>query len=287
MADMLKQYQAAGKTLMDKLHFSTYPLAVRYIKNQSEIPAGAFQPSAFGQKLALCQAFTQARRFGMTMAMTADDNFCTPSTAAHSWVDISVDDLMESQVQQGWHKDKAAEKRRFEKQGEAMLSNMVNDPSEYCGLLCAPLFHAPFEPHTVLVYCDGEQITHLIHALSYEYLHVPESLFDGFAEACMKGGLIPFVTGRPQVVIPGAGDRSFSGTQTHELAIGMPGELVFYVLENLFKTGGEMNPGYPSKIMLPTHLTEEITPGFAFMREKIDNAGKSGDKSKSRKTSET
>ncbi|MDI6741763.1 MAG: hypothetical protein QMD11_03400 [Smithella sp.] len=38
-----------------------------------------------------------------------------------------------------------------------------------------------------------------------------------------------------------------------------------------FKTGGVMNIGMPFKPMLPTNLTESITPGFAWLKPAIDN----------------
>jgi hypothetical protein len=60
------------------------------------------------------------------------------------------------------------------------------------------------------------------------------------------------------------------------MAVGMPADLVFYTLENLFKTGGTMNIGYPANSIMPMDLDENITPGFKFLREKIDGA--SGDR---------
>jgi hypothetical protein len=71
------------------------------------------------------------------------------------------------------------------------------------------------------------------------------------------------------VVIPGMGDRSFAAIGENELAVGMPAETIFTILENLFKTGGIMNMGYPAKTMLPMDITEHITPGFQFLREKM------------------
>jgi uncharacterized protein (DUF169 family) len=109
-----------------------------------------------------------------------------------------------------------------------------------------------------------------VHALSYEHAHVPRSSFEGFGESCAKGGWLPFLTQKPEVVIPGAGDRSFAAIQDHELALGMPAELLFYVLENLFKTGGRMNIGMPMKSIMAMNLNEHITPGFKFLREKME-----------------
>jgi hypothetical protein len=66
------------------------------------------------------------------------------------------------------------------------------------------------------------------------------------------------------------GDRSFAGIGDNELAVGMPSHVLFVLLENLFKSGGNMNMGYPVKTLLPMDITENITPGFQFLREKMN-----------------
>ena len=81
----LEDYKQEGHKLFHKLHLSTYPVAIKYSDNADQIPENAMRPSAFGKKLALCQAFTMGRRHGSTIAMTAEDNFCVPATAVHRW----------------------------------------------------------------------------------------------------------------------------------------------------------------------------------------------------------
>jgi hypothetical protein len=66
------------------------------------------------------------------------------------------------------------------------------------------------------------------------------------------------------------GDRSFAGIGDHELAVGMPADMIFTLLRDLFKAGGSMNIGYPAKALMPMDLTEHITPGFQFLREKMN-----------------
>jgi uncharacterized protein (DUF169 family) len=95
------------------------------------------------------------------------------------------------------------------------------------------------------------------------------SAFEGFGETCFKGGLAPFITGRAQVVIPGMGDRAFAGITPDELAIGLPASQLYAVVENLFKSGGNMNIGQPGKTLLPMGLDESITPGFTFLKNKV------------------
>jgi uncharacterized protein (DUF169 family) len=265
----LIEYQEAGCRLIEKLRLYTDPVAIKYIRDISEIPLQARRPSAKGQKWALCQAFTYARRHRMHVGMTSDDNFCIPSTVGHRWEDVPNEDLIESQVRQGWHKDREAEEKRF-----AFAMNLIGEANyermaEFKGFVCSPLADALVIPDSILIYGDGVQITHIIQALTYEYKYPVTSSFEGFGESCHKGSLMPFLTGKPQVVIPGMGDRAFSGTTENEIAIGIPGHLVFYVLDNLFKSGGRLNIGQPVRTVLPNNITERMTPGYSFMYDKI------------------
>lgn len=265
----LDEFRKAGEDIYHKLHLATYPIAVTYIKDETEIPEGTFRPSKDGKKLSLCQAFTLSRKWGLQVAMTPEDNFCTPATAFHGWVDISKEDLIESQVRQGWHKDRQAEERRIEGAWLLLRSKGENWLKAYKGFISAPLKDAKMLPDTVLIFGDGVQLTHMIHAISFEYKQPLHSFFEGFGESCVKGGLLPFMLDSPQVVIPGMGDRAFAAIGDHELAIGMPARTVFTLLENLFKTGGVMNMGYPAKSMLAMDINENITPGFKFLHDKI------------------
>ncbi len=266
----LEEYRKAGQELFDKIHLSTYPVAIKYFKEFKEIPEGAIRPIDKGHKMSICQAFTQARRFGRTYAITAIDNFCTPSSVGHGWVDISEEEFIESQIRQGWSKDPQAERRRAAQQYAKNFKNIIS--LGYRGLVCSPLPETLVIPDTILTYCDGPQLTYIIHALTFEHKskYSITSSYEGFGESCGKGGLMPFITRKPQIVIPGAGDRSFAGIQDHELAIGMPAKYIFYVLENLFKVGRGQGLKLPLRQILPLNLDENLTPGFKYMRELID-----------------
>ena len=140
----------------------------------------------------------------------------------------------------------------------------------HCGFICSPLHQTRVEPDTVLVFGDGTHITHLIHAICFRYKRPVSTSFEGFGESCVKGGLLSFITGMPQVVIPGMGDRAFAGISENEIAMGLPAALLPRVMADLFKTGGAMNIGQPVKTLLPNGLTESITPGFQYLRTIVD-----------------
>ena len=53
----LEEFKEVGKILYNKLRLLTFPVALTFIKNLSEIPDGVQRPSQMGQKLSLCQAF--------------------------------------------------------------------------------------------------------------------------------------------------------------------------------------------------------------------------------------
>ncbi len=265
----LSEYRIAGRRLTEALRLYTDPVAVKYITDTDEIPSQVVRPSARGQKWSLCQAFTYSRRWKMHVAMTAEDNFCVPATVAHRWEYVPEEELIESQVRQGWHSDREAEEKRFRYFRDFVGEDQYERMADFKGFVCSPLPETIVAPDSVLLYGDGVQITHIIQALTFEFKHPVVSSFEGFGESCQKGALVPFLTGKPQVVIPGMGDRAFSGTTEGEIAIGIPGTLLSYVVENLFKSGGKLNMGQPVRTVLPNNITERITPGFAFMHDKI------------------
>jgi len=271
MKKNLENYQKAGEEIFHKIHLATYPVAFKYIKNiETEIPTGVRRPIDTGEKLSICQAITLARRSGDKLCITAEDNFCTPASAGHGWVPITKEEFVESQVRQGWSKDEQAEKRRAEQIYAKNFKNVI--ALAYRGVIIAPLNETPVIPDSILLYGDGKQLTYLIHALTFEHKrkYAIRSNFEGFGESCGKGGFMPFITGKCQIVIPGAGDRSFAGIQDHEMGIGMPANYLFYVLENLFKVGGRQGLKLPLRQLLPMNLDERITPGFKYMREVFD-----------------
>jgi len=266
----IEEYQKAGEDIFHKLHLDSYPVSIKYIKDiENDIPLGVRRPIDQGEKMSICQAFTYARRFGRKLCITAADNFCTPSSVAHGWVPLTLEEFTESQIRQKWSKDVESEKRRAEQNYARNFKNLIE--LAYRGVIVSPLQETPIIPDSILIYCDGVKLTYIINALSYEHKrkYRIQSTFEGFGESCSKGGLMPFITRKAQIVIPGTGDRSFAGIQDHELGIGMPADFIFYVLENLFQTGAGQGLRFPLRQVLP-RLNENITPGFKYMREVID-----------------
>lgn len=268
----IDDYRAVGKELYDSLRLGTFPVGVTYIKSPADIPTGFMRPTQFKQKWSLCQAITYARRGGARIAMTADDNFCVPASYGQGWLpQLSHDDLIESQRLNKWRGSLEAEKKvQAEFAAEIVTHESYSKIKGNIGFLLSPLAETDYIPDSIIFYGSPGQMTHIIQALSYEGKHIVKSSFIGFAESCMKGALFPYVTGKPQYVSPGMGDQSLSGTNENEVAIGIPGEMLFYIREKLFKTGGQSNKGMPIRTLLAGQLNEKMLPGWTYLRKKID-----------------
>jgi uncharacterized protein (DUF169 family) len=268
----IEEYQTTGKELYNALRLNTFPIGVKYIKSLVDIPPGFMRPAQFKQKWSLCQAITYARRSGVRVAMTADDNFCVPASYGQGWLpQVDYNDLIESQRLNQWRESLEAEKKvQAEFAAELVTNKEYGKIKGNIGFLLSPLADTPYVPDSILFYGSPGQMTHIIQALSYEGKHVVKSTFIGFAESCMKGALFPYVTGKPQYVSPGMGDQTLSGTNENEVAIGIPGKLLFYIGEKLFKTGGPSNKGMPIRTLLAGQLSEKMLPGWTFLRKKID-----------------
>jgi uncharacterized protein (DUF169 family) len=268
----VEDYRATGNELYQALRLNTFPVAVKYIKALADIPAGFLRPSQFRQKWSLCQAITYARRGGARIAMTADDNFCVPASYGQGWLpQLAYDDLIESQRLNQWRESLEAEKKvQAAFAAEIVTSEGYKKIAGNIGFLLCPLADTPFAPDSILLYGSPGQMTHVIQALSYEGKYIVKSTFIGFAESCMKGILFPHVTGKAQYVSPGMGDQTLSGTNENEVAIGIPGDLLFYIKEQLFKTGGDTNKGMPIRTLLAGQLSEKMTPGWVYLRKTLD-----------------
>lgn len=281
----LEDYRRVGQELFDRMHLPTFPIAAKFLQSTEDIPEGVGirRPELEGNKMSICQCLSKARRLGEAWALTAVDNFCTPMTVGMGWVKgITEEEIVESQIKQKWHRDPDAERKVFEatesyrsgdsfgglaRQAEQMLmlQNMGN-----IGIMTAPLLDTPFIPDTVIIYGSPVHIGYLIAALSYERKKKYEinTAFVGFGE-CTKGTIMPHMTQKPHIMLPGNGDRSYGGIQDYELGIGMPAKHAVYALENLFKAGKVQGMGLPLRQEFP-NVDERITPGYIYMREVID-----------------
>ena len=244
MKERVEEFRGMGRELYDRLQLCTYPVAVKYVGDTAEIPDGFARPGDDGERLYPCTAFHYARRWGDSIAVTREDCGCAVFSAFHRWSGGPSGKTLRDAPNGLFDADVDVERHLKENYPELFEDKQAERCAKIAGLIVSPLTEATFVPDAVLVYGNPGQLTHADHSLGFGGRRVRSS-FTGFAESCGIGGLKTFLTNRPQAVLPGVGDRSLSGASENEMAIGRPGPVVFHVLENLFRTGKEYNPGMP------------------------------------------
>jgi len=265
----IEEIREIGQDLYDKLRLLTYPIAIKFIKDYSEIPEKAQRPSKMGQDITLCQSFTMARRWGAHVAMTYEDNACVTSSLVHQWKKVPVKDIIESQVISGYHKDAKAELLVQSQYSDLSKKENYLKIKDHVGFIVSPLTRTIVRPDVVLIYGDPAQITHIVQSLSYEGKYLVNSAFIGFGESCLKGVLLPFISQKPEVVLPGTGDRTIALTKEEEMAIGIPAEIMAYVNENLFKSGQSFNMREPTRFFVGSIPKGFGPPAWNFLKRKV------------------
>ena len=250
----LEKYRQLGKKLTEMLLLQTFPLAIKLVKSEDEFPEKTRRPSLFGMKITMCQGWTMARRIGWTMGLTKDDMKCTPNLLAYGFLELeNPDTLIEAfRAMDYYESDEAARE---------MIAGFTSlEPGEYSGICISPLSWTRVEPDLAIIYCNSAQAMRLIQAMIYHTGERIESSHAGLAASCVEGILGTFVTRKPNVVIPGGGDRVFAATQDHEIAITLPREILEESVTSLKKAGFSKGMRYP----LPISLTEPPLPPVAW-----------------------
>ena len=83
----LDTIHANAKEIRDKLRLLTYPIAIKMVKSEDEIPEDALRPyKDKGFHLDNCQAFSMSRREKNMIAMTKEDMWCMAPFIGYGFV---------------------------------------------------------------------------------------------------------------------------------------------------------------------------------------------------------
>ena len=221
----LEKMHAAAEELEKYLRLRTYPLAIKLLRSESEIPAEAKRPQRDeGRQYNLCQAFALSRRNGFTMAMLTEDMYCFEPVVGYGMGEPPQEFLDGENRYPG---DVRARRRA----GATPSSSPGWRPGEYIGVLSAPLAKAAFEPDVVTIYCDSSQLVVLLMAREYWSGENLPTALSGHA-ACVYGVVPAIKDGTYQVAVPCRGD--------HITAMAGDDEMIFTVATSKFD---EFMPG--------------------------------------------
>lgn len=214
----LKTIHSNAKEIRDKLGLLTYPLAIKMVKSEEEIPENAIRPFRDkGYHLDNCQAFSMSRRGQHTVAMTKEDMWCMAPFVAFGFVEPSKEWLEA--------KHRALLGINKEAREKAVQSVPRFKVGEYMGIISAPLEKCSFEPDMFLMYCDPYQLTHILLA---------KDCIDGVDVTCTLSGhnacvlaVVPVLQKRKcWVASPCRGDRVIAMAQNNEVIFSAPIEIL-------------------------------------------------------------
>ncbi len=212
--DSFEPYNTYGADLENMIRLRTYPIAVKFLKTEAEIPPGAVRPRKDrGEHYAMCQAYAVARRQGMTLAMFLEDHWCFEPIISYGLVETPKD-YLEGFTNSFFiaNKEAAAKHAR----------EMTRIPfGKYKGMVFGPLKTAKFVPDITMIYSNTAQLRHLLLALRYLNGTQVTSKIDPIG-SCVHSVVPSLLNGECQVTVPDPGDYERAMAQEDEMILTVP-----------------------------------------------------------------
>jgi len=224
----LEKWQDIGKELTSLLRLRTFPLAIKMVKSPDEFPEKArFPTKTTGEKALVCQAISQARIYGWTVALTPEECVICPGPVIFGWMELTD----EKELASYW-----VEHLPFFENVPAALNFFSKVPrlnkGDYRGMVISPLEWTSIVPNLVMVHCNPAQIMRLIHACIYKEGEAPTGVQGAIIGTC-QAIVDPVVSGQPKAVLPGVGDRVAGGLQDDEVIFSAPADRMDEIMDGL------------------------------------------------------
>lgn len=211
----IKVHHGYGEELEMRLRLKTFPLALKLLENEGDIPDGAQRPLRdFGHHLSLCQAFQISRREGTTLAMLKEDNWCPEPVIGYGLGEPPGYFLKGH--------------NRFPRDVETLEAGKHYaqefprlEVGRYIGVVSTPLRTTSFEPDFVVIYCDSAQLNLLLLAREYKEGYDLKCSLSSHA-ACVYGVVPAAQSGECQVAIPCRGDHYRAMAGDDEIIFTIP-----------------------------------------------------------------
>jgi uncharacterized protein (DUF169 family) len=268
---IMEKWISLGERLRYLVNPSTFPVAVKFLEREDEIPQKARRPLRdLGVKMAPCQGSAMARHYGWTVAFTREDVGCAIAAHTYGWERvINKDGPIHFLTQMNYVSDKKAAAEVLE---AFPIIETDHDPI----VVYSPLERTKVEPDVILIYVNPAQMMRLIHGATYHTGEPIESSFSGRVASCTEGVIGAYLDNKPKVVVPGNGDRVWANCQDHEMIMAVPSSRLAEVVEGLEKTH-KKGIRYP----IPAYLRYQPEVGFTipladiFKPEEVDKMMKS------------
>lgn len=233
-------YRGYGEELERELRLKTFPLAVKTLEKEGDVPEDAKRPLRdFGHHLSLCQAFQLSRREGLCVAMLLEDMWCFEPVVGYGLAE-PPDEFLRGHNR--YPRDVATLEA-----GSNYAREFPRLPAgKYVGVVSAPLRTTSFEPDVVVTYCDSSQLSLLLLGREYKEGLNLKCLLSSHA-ACVYA-VVPALEGRQcQVAVPCRGDHYHAMAGDDEMIFTVPREGLEDLtvgLRHVRSTGSRLPRGY-------------------------------------------
>lgn len=200
-----------GQEIERQLLLRTAPVAVRFLREEAEIPGKALRPKRDrGFHLAQCQAFAMTRRQRTTVAMLKEDHWC--------WAPLMGFGMVPFEAQQP-----GSGAMVEDPQAAARLHATWPhfEQGKYIGVVSSPLSSSAFEPDVVLIYSNTAQMRTLMMAIKYKEGRLVESRFDPI-DSCVFSTVPTVLSGDFRLTLPDPGEYERAMAGEDEIILSVP-----------------------------------------------------------------
>ena len=203
-----------GTDLLNMLVLRTYPIAIKMLKDQNEIPQGAVRPKKdLGEHYSACQAFSIVRRRGTSLAMFIEDHWCFEPIIGYGLAEPPKD-FREGAGSDFFIQDKEAAKKRNN-------SMPIIPCGRYSGMVLAPLHKANFVPDLTVIYCNATQLRHMLFSMMLKNGYRVSSTIDPLW-SCVYSVVPSLLTGECAVTVPDPGEFERGAVGDDEMMLSIP-----------------------------------------------------------------
>jgi uncharacterized protein (DUF169 family) len=226
-----------GSDLLNMLVLRTYPIAIKMLKDESEIPQGAVRPKKdLGEHYSTCQAFGIVRRRGTALAMFIEDHWCFEPIIGYGLVEPPPE-FFEGSGSDFFVQNKEAAKERNN-------SIPILPYGKYAGMVLAPLHKANFHPDLTVIYCNPTQLRHMLFAMMLKNGYRVTSTLDPIW-SCVHSVVPSLLTGECKVTVPDPGEFERGGVADDEMMLSIPAGRMEELITGLYHYD-KMGMGYRS-----------------------------------------
>jgi uncharacterized protein (DUF169 family) len=236
----LKTYREYGAELERRLRLKTFPVAIKLLEKEKDIPEGAKRPlKDFGHHFSLCQTLEMSRRDGKIMAMLKEDHWCFEPVVGYG-LGEPPDYFLQGHNR--YPKDVATLEA-----GKHYAEEFPRlEAGKYIGMASAPLPSTNFQPDVIMIYCDAAQLCLLLLGREYKDGRNLKCSISGHA-ACVYGVVPAVQSGECQMAVPCRGDHYRAMAGDEEMIFTVPAgklEDLMLGLRAIEKTGSKLPVGY-------------------------------------------